>query len=49
MGVSAAVVAVGVVVAAVVIRTSRKPVEVPVEVAEAEASPGGELLAGRTA
>ena len=49
MGVSAAVVALGVVVAAVVIRTSRKPVEVPVEVAEAEASPGGELLAGRTA
>jgi EmrB/QacA subfamily drug resistance transporter len=47
MGVSAAVVAVGVVVAALVIRTSRKPVEVPAEVAEAEASPGGELLAGR--
>jgi EmrB/QacA subfamily drug resistance transporter len=49
MGVSAAVVAVGVVVAALVIRTSRKPVDIPAEVAEAEASPGGELLAGRTA
>jgi EmrB/QacA subfamily drug resistance transporter len=48
MGVSAAVVALGVVVAAVVIRTSRKSGEIPLEVAEAEASPGGELLAGRT-
>jgi EmrB/QacA subfamily drug resistance transporter len=49
MGVSAAVTALGVVVGAVVIRTARKPAEIPVEVAEAEASPGGELLAGRTA
>ncbi|HEY1355074.1 MAG TPA: MFS transporter [Solirubrobacterales bacterium] len=49
MGVSAGVTALGVLVGALVIRTVRKPAAVPVEVAEAEASPGGELLAGRTA
>ena len=48
MGVSASVTAVGVLVGALVIRTNRKIAEVPIEVAEAEASPGGELLAGRT-
>jgi hypothetical protein len=37
------------VVAALVIRTARKSVEIPAEAAEAEASPGGELLAGRAA
>jgi EmrB/QacA subfamily drug resistance transporter len=47
MGVSATVTALGAVIAAVAIRTVRKPNEVPIEVAEAEASPGGELLAGR--
>ena len=40
MGVSAAVTAVGGVVGALVIRTDRKIAEVPIEVAEAEASPG---------
>ncbi|HEY7256905.1 MAG TPA: MFS transporter [Solirubrobacterales bacterium] len=49
MGVSASVTALGAVVGALVIRTVRKTVEVPAEVAEAEASPGGELLAGRAA
>jgi EmrB/QacA subfamily drug resistance transporter len=47
MGVSAAVTALGVIIAGVAIRAAGR--RVPAEVAEAEASPGGELLAGREA
>ena len=49
MAVSAGVTALGVLVGALVIRTVRKSAAVPTAVSEAEASPGGELLAGRTA